>query len=259
MRPASNDFSSAVLLSGAVHLAAAVLLPSLLGTAQAARPPIGPADALVDVEVGEPAVDEPVTARALGPTTTAATSAVGGPAARGPVAPAQTPRPAGGGPAAAQEVLAAPGSDGDVYPADAEPAREARSGFVASGANGDGTSARAGVAAPTPPPAPDPAALERARREARARYVGLLQQRISRVQHYPPALQRLGLEGVVQVSFRLDAAGSATGLVARSSAPSALERAALDAVRGASPFPPLPPELGAWLSVQVPIAFVLRR
>jgi len=76
---------------------------------------------------------------------------------------------------------------------------------------------------------------------------------------YPAAAERLGHEGVAKVSFTLDASGSLAAISLRSSSGFAeLDDAALDAVRHAAPFAPLPAELNRdSLSLSITLRFQL--
>jgi protein TonB len=62
------------------------------------------------------------------------------------------------------------------------------------------------------------------------------------------------------VSFTLNASGKVTAArVVRSSGKRILDEAAIEMVRRASPYPPIPPRLGATITIQAPIAFDLPR
>jgi protein TonB len=76
---------------------------------------------------------------------------------------------------------------------------------------------------------------------------------------YPAAAERAGHEGVAKVSFSLDASGAlATAALRSSSGFAELDDAALDAVRHAAPFAPLPAELNRdSLSLSITLQFRL--
>ena len=58
------------------------------------------------------------------------------------------------------------------------------------------------------------------------------------------------------ISFTLNANGNVlSAKVARASGTAALDKAALAAVRSASPFPPIPAGLGSTITVSAPIRF----
>lgn len=71
-------------------------------------------------------------------------------------------------------------------------------------------------------------------------YLQLLMKHIDAHKFYPAAARRRGIEGEVQISFELTADKSACNIEADGSV-SVLERAAIQAVRDASPFPEPPP------------------
>ncbi|HEX2573520.1 MAG TPA: energy transducer TonB [Polyangia bacterium] len=60
---------------------------------------------------------------------------------------------------------------------------------------------------------------------------------------YPELARRRGIEGKVEVSFRILPDGQVTELMVRRSADPMLDEAALAAVRAASPLPPFPEPL----------------
>ncbi|WP_417668885.1 TonB family protein [Roseibium sp.] len=88
-------------------------------------------------------------------------------------------------------------------------------------------------------------------------YPGKVRRKIRRAIRYPSAARKKGLTGNTVVSFTVDAAGRASGVrVVRSSGSPILDKAALDTVRRASPFPKVPPESGrkTW-RFEIPIGF----
>ena len=83
---------------------------------------------------------------------------------------------------------------------------------------------------------------------------------LKRKRFYPSAARRDRLTGSATVSFTLNAAGKVTAArVVRSSGERILDEAAIEMVRRASPYPPIPPGLGATITIQAPIAFDLPR
>ena len=83
---------------------------------------------------------------------------------------------------------------------------------------------------------------------------------LERKSFYPNAARRDRLTGAATVSFTLNAAGRVTAVrVVRSAGARILDEAALEMVRRASPYPPIPAGLGATITIQAPIAFDLPR
>lgn len=83
---------------------------------------------------------------------------------------------------------------------------------------------------------------------------------LNRHKRYPASAKSRRQEGLVQVAFTVDKGGRVTSSrVARSSGIPALDQAALDMVRRASPVPAPPPEIAASaLKLAVPVDFSLR-
>jgi len=83
---------------------------------------------------------------------------------------------------------------------------------------------------------------------------------LNRHKRYPRSARSRGEEGTVQVSFTINASGAVTGArIARSSGNSALDQAAIDMVRRASPVPAPPPQIArSSMSLSVPVSFNLR-
>jgi protein TonB len=83
---------------------------------------------------------------------------------------------------------------------------------------------------------------------------------LSRHRIYPPEAQRDGISGISTVRFALAADGHViSAALARGSGASLLDQAAVDMVHRASPFPPIPPEVGrARMDFAAPIRFDLR-
>ncbi|HYE77396.1 MAG TPA: energy transducer TonB [bacterium] len=108
--------------------------------------------------------------------------------------------------------------------------------------------------APTPEPAPPTVDLAPIRND----YTIRLRSLIDAKKRYPPPAKRLRRTGRAQVAFTVGADGSLSDLTLRtSSGTEALDDAALQAVRDAAPFPPLPPELGSTLEVMLGLTFQL--
>ncbi|MCG6121494.1 MAG: energy transducer TonB [Microvirga sp.] len=81
---------------------------------------------------------------------------------------------------------------------------------------------------------------------------------LERHRRYPASARESGVEGVVHLSFTIDASGRVLAhSVARSSGSAALDAAAVDMIRRASPLPP-PPDATASVSVTAPVNFRLR-
>jgi len=96
--------------------------------------------------------------------------------------------------------------------------------------------------------------------EAMLRYQDLVKQRIERVRRYPLWAKRQGFEGAVGLRFVILSSGYTRGAeVVRSSGFKILDQEAITTITRASPFPPLPSELGQDLaSVEVTIVFKLK-
>ncbi|MEP2437969.1 MAG: TonB family protein [Roseibium sp.] len=88
-------------------------------------------------------------------------------------------------------------------------------------------------------------------------YPGKVARKLRRSLRYPSAAKRKRLSGNVHVSFSVDSSGRASRIrVSRSSGSSILDKAAIETVRRASPFPKIPPEAQRkrW-AFTVPLAF----
>jgi len=88
-------------------------------------------------------------------------------------------------------------------------------------------------------------------------YPGKVARKLRRSLRYPSAAKRKRLSGNVHVSFSVDSSGRASGIrVSRSSGSPILDKAAIETVRRASPFPKIPPEAQRkrW-AFTVPLAF----
>ncbi|SHF17925.1 outer membrane transport energization protein TonB [Desulfacinum infernum DSM 9756] len=95
--------------------------------------------------------------------------------------------------------------------------------------------------------------------DALQRFLAEVRRRIARHKHYPAAARRRQLEGRVTVRFAIRPDGSADGLkVVESSGVSVLDRAALEAVRRAAPFPGFPRQVSdRALEVEIGVVFEL--
>jgi protein TonB len=95
----------------------------------------------------------------------------------------------------------------------------------------------------------DPALIEQARQE----YLRRLMAQIESHKHYPRAARRRGIQGDVEVSFTLKAAGKVEGIAAVGGH-RLLNSAASDAVTAAQPFP-VPPDS---IKLPWPVRFTMR-
>ena len=83
---------------------------------------------------------------------------------------------------------------------------------------------------------------------------------LARKKFYPNAARRDRLTGRTTVRFILNAAGRVTAVkVVRSAGSRILDDAAVEMVRGAAPYPPIPKGLGSTITIQAPIGFELPR
>lgn len=91
-------------------------------------------------------------------------------------------------------------------------------------------------------------------------YYQLVLRQIAQHKRYPAQAKRIRQEGLVEISFDIGADGRLlSAQVSQSSQVPSLDAAALAAVTAASPFPPIPAELGVnRLSLSLPIEFALR-
>lgn len=88
-------------------------------------------------------------------------------------------------------------------------------------------------------------------------YRGKVRRKLSRARYYPAEAKRQGLRGVAHVRFTVTSNGGLAGVsLARSAGSRILDEAALDAVRRAAPFPPIPAGAGRdnWVFT-IPIDF----
>lgn len=91
-------------------------------------------------------------------------------------------------------------------------------------------------------------------------YYQIVLRQIAQHKRYPAQAKRIRQEGLVEISFEIGADGRLlSAQVSQSSQIQSLDTAALAAVTAASPFPPIPAELGvSRLSLSLPIEFALR-
>ncbi len=92
---------------------------------------------------------------------------------------------------------------------------------------------------------------------ARQRYLAQLLTHIEGYKYYPRPARLRGIEGSIQISFRLHGNGNITGLTA-SGGPLILRRAASGAVNKALPLPACPPELDCPMQVSYAMQYQLR-
>lgn len=90
------------------------------------------------------------------------------------------------------------------------------------------------------------------------KYLSIVRTRIEAKKHYPPFARNLQHEGTVVVNVTIGTGGSIiSAVIGKSSGYASLDKAALEAVRKAGPFPP-PPGYGlGQISVSVPLVFKL--
>lgn len=158
--------------------------------------------------------------------------------------------------------LSAPGSSGPVVESGTNGGTAAGPG-VPAGSGGSGSGSSSGPAgsgsgtgtAPLQPPAepvkpapatpPPPKELEVDVKALLSEYASGVKATILRHKSYPQLAERLGHEGAVKVSFSIGADGGLNSVSVRdSSGYDELDEAALDAVRAAAPFDPLPEAAG---------------
>jgi len=117
----------------------------------------------------------------------------------------------------------------------------------------------------TPPGSPEvPGAAEvtaGAGADSRTVYLASVATRLHAAKRYPPDARRFGVEGTAVVAFTIAADGRASDIRVESASGDAdLDGESVATVARASPFAPLPPELGAdRLRVSVPVAFRITR
>lgn len=110
------------------------------------------------------------------------------------------------------------------------------------------------------PSTPTPEPPKRIPKSLLANYQRVIHQRIKRAQRYPRQSRQDHEEGTVKIGFVISSSGSVRGVrVVKSSGFGTIDRAAVDAVKRAAPFPPLPSGIErSEISVTVPIRFTLK-
>ncbi|MFA6449789.1 MAG: TonB family protein [bacterium] len=126
-------------------------------------------------------------------------------------------------------------------------------------------------AAPAPPPVQRKVEVEKTAppkppanvdlNAVRMAYARAVRERIESLKEYPQGARRRGQEGVASVQFTLNRNGSVSGVsIAKTSGYDSLDNAALDAVRKAAPFQPIPKELDRdEFALRVSIVFKLNQ
>lgn len=104
-----------------------------------------------------------------------------------------------------------------------------------------------------------PRTAEPVLQDALSPYLRKVRQKIERVKKYPSVARRLGVEGTVHVKFTILSNGKVEGVeVARSSGHKTLDKAAVLAIKNATPFPPFPKTIRREsLRIELPLAFKL--
>jgi protein TonB len=103
-------------------------------------------------------------------------------------------------------------------------------------------------------------AAQTAGKAAESAYRAKVAAQLARKKFYPSAARRDRLTGRTTVRFTLNASGRVTAAnVVRSAGSRVLDQAALEMVRRAAPYPPIPKGLGATITIQAPIGFELPR
>jgi len=93
-----------------------------------------------------------------------------------------------------------------------------------------------------------------------ARYAEDIKSAILHQKYYPPTAKRLGQQGISKIKFSIGMDGELLSAdIKTSSGYAELDRAALEAIEQASPFPPLPPELKRQsISLAISLSFSLQ-
>jgi protein TonB len=250
----------------------------------AAATAVEPAETPEPMAEAEPeAVPDTEPAQATAPETLPAPEAATGElAARpeaAPTAPKETEEPS---PAESADGAAAEDKPAATGPADipAPRLKPERTQVAEAGPPPEPAEEREAPKAPAPvtPAAPPPSAPTAAQSAARSggaggggraqtagnaaasAYRAKVAAQLKRKRFYPSAARRDRLTGSATVSFTLNASGRVTAArVVRSSGKRILDEAAIEMVRRASPYPPIPPGLGSTITIQAPIAFDLSR
>lgn len=96
--------------------------------------------------------------------------------------------------------------------------------------------------------------------EAMFRYQDMVKQKIEEVRRYPPWAKRHGIEGEALIKFAILSNGLCRDIeIIRSSGSKILDGEAVDTVKRASPFPPVPEEIDSSLvRMELSIVFTLK-
>ncbi|MCF6147868.1 MAG: energy transducer TonB [Candidatus Kuenenia sp.] len=95
--------------------------------------------------------------------------------------------------------------------------------------------------------------------EAMFRYQDMVKQRIEDARKYPYWAKKQGMEGIVYLSFTVLSRGSCRNIfITRSSGSKIFDDEAVNTVKRASPFPPIPEEISSsYIRMEVAVVFVL--
>ncbi len=96
--------------------------------------------------------------------------------------------------------------------------------------------------------------------KAKNRYFSEIRERIERVKQYPAYAVKMGFEGIVEIDFLILSDGCVRAVEMTKPSPyRVLNEAAIDAVKKAAPFPPLPAEFGGpSIKLTFPMVFCLK-
>ena len=97
-------------------------------------------------------------------------------------------------------------------------------------------------------------------REAMLRYQDMIKQRIEEVRRYPYRAKRQGIEGMIDLSFIVLSNGISRDIeIVRSSGSKILDEEAVQTIKRANPFPPIPAEIKTpFIQMEVSIVFILQ-
>ncbi|OIO34640.1 MAG: hypothetical protein AUJ70_00670 [Candidatus Omnitrophica bacterium CG1_02_40_15] len=96
--------------------------------------------------------------------------------------------------------------------------------------------------------------------EAMLRYQDMVKQRIEEVRRYPSWAKRQGIEGIVYLSFTVLSNGLSQDIkIVRSSNSPILDKEAIETIKRANSFPPMPKEINtSFVQMEVSIVFTLK-
>ncbi|MCG2713958.1 MAG: energy transducer TonB [Candidatus Omnitrophica bacterium] len=96
--------------------------------------------------------------------------------------------------------------------------------------------------------------------EAMLRYQDMVKQRIEETRRYPLWAKRQGIEGIVYISFTVLSNGSSQDIkIVRSSGSKILDEEAVETIKRANPFPPMPKEISvSFVHMEVSIVFIFQ-